>query len=476
MAKKTRTELSTLAINTNLPDNTTELITPTTERAQLTDERESVVNYKDDLGGVSNAGKFITVATDGESLTMVDEPQGDIQGSGVDGQITYWDGTKTVTSDAMLLIDTTNKRLKIVIPAANTGGGISLNAVNAVGSSSLTFLNNGVTYAQLYYDNSTGNLRLASDGDVEINPSGTLSVDSGATFNGNITVGDSHFIGDDSFDNFLIQSSSGENLNLSSANDLIFYTGGTTPSALGTQRLRIFDSDGAATFSGNVGIGTTPNTGLELMGANNTAATLRITNSALSGGNQWNFTPQYNSASLDISNFATPRLTITSGGVINSYYGIAFPNQSAGSGTVSSSTLDAYEEGGWTPSITDSSDVAANLDSNNSVGVYTRVGNLVYFRATIQITSYPSPAPSSSSVAFIKGLPYTSATIPGNWYRPSSVITRYITFSGYLNLHVNANSNYGYLYDSVSASNGGAVEFSKYTSNSTLSISGVYEI
>ena len=186
MAKKTRTELSTLAINTNLPDNTTELITPTTERAQLTDERESVVNYKDDLGGVPNAGKFLTVATDGESLTMVDEPQGDIQGAGVDGQITYWDGTKTVTSDAMLLIDTTNKRLKIVIPAANTGGGISLNAVNAVGSSSLTFLNNGVTYAQLYYDNSTGNLRLASDGDVEINPSGTLSVDSGATFSGSI--------------------------------------------------------------------------------------------------------------------------------------------------------------------------------------------------------------------------------------------------------------------------------------------------
>ena len=73
-----------------------------------------------------------------------------------------------------------------------------------------------------------------------------------ATFSGNITVGDSHFIGDDSFDNLLIQSSSGENLNLSSANDIIFYTGGTSPSSLGTQRLRIFNSDGTATFkSGN---------------------------------------------------------------------------------------------------------------------------------------------------------------------------------------------------------------------------------
>ena len=189
MAKKTRTELSTLAINTNLPDNTSELITPTTERAQLTDERESVVNYKDDLGGTGNAGKFLTVAVDGESLTMVDEPQGDIQGSGVDGQITYWDGTKTVTSDAMLLIDTTNKTLKIVIPLANGSGGISLNAVSASATSSLTFLNNGVTMAQLYYDNSTANLRLASDGDVEINPSGTLSVDSDATFDGSVGIG-----------------------------------------------------------------------------------------------------------------------------------------------------------------------------------------------------------------------------------------------------------------------------------------------
>lgn len=76
MAKKTRTELSTLAVNTNLPDNTSEQITPTTERAQLTEERDSVINYKDDLGGTSNAGKFLTVGSDGESLTMVDEPSG----------------------------------------------------------------------------------------------------------------------------------------------------------------------------------------------------------------------------------------------------------------------------------------------------------------------------------------------------------------------------------------------------------------
>jgi len=79
-----------------------------------------------------------------------------------------------------------------------------------------------------------------------------LSPTGAATFSGNITVGDSHFVGDDSYDNLLIQSSSGENINISSANDVIFYTGGTSPSSLGTQRLRIFNSDGAATFSGTI--------------------------------------------------------------------------------------------------------------------------------------------------------------------------------------------------------------------------------
>ena len=111
MAKKTRTELSTLAINTNLPDNTQELITPTTERSQLTDERESVVNYKDDLGGAPNAGKFLTVAVDGESLTMVDAPTGDVTGTGEAFKIAFWFDTKVITFDTALFFNTNNNRL-----------------------------------------------------------------------------------------------------------------------------------------------------------------------------------------------------------------------------------------------------------------------------------------------------------------------------------------------------------------------------
>ena len=120
MAKKTRTELSTLAINTNLPDNTTELITPTTERAQLTDERESVVNYKDDLGGVSNAGKFITVATDGESLTMVDEPTGELSGSGDAARLAFWSAAKVLTYDDYLSWNTSTDTLNAFIVNATS--------------------------------------------------------------------------------------------------------------------------------------------------------------------------------------------------------------------------------------------------------------------------------------------------------------------------------------------------------------------
>lgn len=179
MAKKTRTELSTLAVNTNLPDNTSEQITPTTERAQLTEERDSVINYKDDLGGTSNAGKFLTVGSDGESLTMVDGATGDVTGTGVSGRVTIWDGTNSITSKAMLVLDDTNKILKIVIPSGNASGGISIDQEGTTGTSSLTFLDDGVYKAQIVYNVSDGNLTLNSNGDIKITPTGDTVISGG---------------------------------------------------------------------------------------------------------------------------------------------------------------------------------------------------------------------------------------------------------------------------------------------------------
>ena len=59
-----------------------------------------------------------------------------------------------------------------------------------------------------------------------------------STFAGDLTVGDGHFIGDDSFDNLALISSSGENVVVAAANDIYLNTdasGGGT----GTNRLLI---------------------------------------------------------------------------------------------------------------------------------------------------------------------------------------------------------------------------------------------
>ena len=86
-----------------------------------------------------------------------------------------------------------------------------------------------------------------------------------ATFAGNITFGDSHFIGDDADDNLLIQSSANENIIINSVDDLFLRTGGTT---------KLIVKNG-----GNVGIGTTsPGAKLEVK-TSGTNTTVELDNS-----------------------------------------------------------------------------------------------------------------------------------------------------------------------------------------------------
>ena len=192
MAKKTRTELSTSAINTNLPDNTQELITPTTERAQLTDERESVINYKDDLGGTGNAGKFLTVATDGESLTMVDAPTGDVTGTGAQYQVAVWDGTNSLTGNAAFQFLTGAQNSIKLIRGTGSGNilfyaadGTTLHGYieNQVSGNGLTIgQQDGSTSAVIDLDDST--ITFKTDNNTAL----TISSGGDATFSGNVEV------------------------------------------------------------------------------------------------------------------------------------------------------------------------------------------------------------------------------------------------------------------------------------------------
>jgi hypothetical protein len=103
------------------------------------------------------------------------------------------------------------------------------------------------------------------------------------------------------------------------------------------------------------------------------------------------------------------RMRITSDGVLQAKYGISFPNQSAGSGTVSSSTLDAYEEGTWTPRLNQG---GADVTPSQAIGTYTRVGNLLH----IGFYFYSNTPNSLSGSWVVKGLPYNLKSNQTNAY------------------------------------------------------------
>lgn len=261
MAKKTRTELSTSAINTNLPDNTQELITPTTERAQLTDERESVINYKDDLGGTGNAGKFLTVAVDGESLTMVDAPTGDVTGTGAQYQVAVWDGTNSLTGNAAFQFLTGAQNSIKLIRGTGSGNilfyaadGTTLHGYieNQVSGNGLTIgQQDGSTSAVIDLDDST--ITFKTDNNTAL----TISSGGNATLNGYLKLGTSAsqtILGDfGSTDTYLI--------NYNSVGTLKFLVGGGASSnerlTIGSNWTSNLDAYEEGTWTPNLYIGTT---------------------------------------------------------------------------------------------------------------------------------------------------------------------------------------------------------------------------
>jgi len=136
--------------------------------------------------------------------------------------------------------------------------------------------------------------------------------------------------------------------------------------------------------------------------------------------------------------------------------------------------LDEYEEGGWTPVASDFSGNNATIDATNSVGVYTKIGDLVYWRCTIQMSSKGSMV--ATDTFKVSGFPFTSISIPGNWYRPSSAIIKNVDFDGFVNFSWVSNTSYGYMFDSKTGSAGGTLFVSDLSDNSALSFTGVSKV
>jgi len=81
------------------------------------------------------------------------------------------------------------------------------------------------------------------------------------------------------------------------------------------------------------------------------------------------------------------------------------PNGLAIGGTGAANTLDDYEEGTFTPTLTGASANPSSIAYNAQTGNYTKVGNVVH----IDLILYPSSHSGGSGALRIAGLPFTAA-------------------------------------------------------------------
>ena len=106
----------------------------------------------------------------------------------------------------------------------------------------------------------------------------------------------------------------------------------------------------------------------------------------------------------------TEKMKIHNGGVVSIPDGIVL---GSGLNAVTANTLNDYEEGTFTPTLTSEGSSAISVGyagtpgSQYTVGSYTKVGNTVHFQIILDVDSY-SGGQSSNNNLLLSGLPFTS--------------------------------------------------------------------
>jgi hypothetical protein len=129
--------------------------------------------------------------------------------------------------------------------------------------------------------------------------------------------------------------------------------------------------------------------------------------------------------------YTTPSMVINSAGVVSlkgavtnaTGVGITFPaTQSASS---DANTLDDYEEGTWTPTITRNSS-NPTITYGTQLGVYVKIGRIVYVSCNL---NWSANTGGSGSNWFISGLPFTNTNGGANYAQATIQDFNGITFS-----------------------------------------------
>lgn len=156
------------------------------------------------------------------------------------------------------------------------------------------------------------------------------------------------------------------------------------------------------------------------------------------------------------------------GGVQSAGCGIAFPATQVAS--ADANTLDDYEEGTFTPTITFGG-AAVGVTYSIQLGRYTKVGNRVHINAYVALTNKGS----SVGAAVIGSLPFTVSSVANNYqaitYRANSMAAGIAAVQAYA-----ATSTTTIIMEKFAAGASGALVDTDVTNTSIFLLTGTYEV
>jgi hypothetical protein len=160
--------------------------------------------------------------------------------------------------------------------------------------------------------------------------------------------------------------------------------------------------------------------------------------------------------------------TVVLAGTTPTFNGITFPATQVPS--ADANTLDDYEEGTWTPVIRFGGGTTGVTYSFQN-GLYTKIGNLVFIRCTIVLSSKGS----STGNATVTGLPFTSKNTTGGTGFALTFIDAMASITGQIINEVEANSTTSVCFQ-TSATTSPALTNSNFTNTSNYQFSGCYQV
>jgi hypothetical protein len=111
-------------------------------------------------------------------------------------------------------------------------------------------------------------------------------------------------------------------------------------------------------------------------------------------------------------------------------------------GAVTSKTLDDYEEGTWTPTVSTASSHVVQT------GIYTKIGNLVTIQCVIQFVQ------SGTVFGSVSGLPFTVAAVNYSGITFREWYSTGVTLSGHLTIGSQSTSGFWNYANNSTATNG----------------------